>query len=347
MNNKINLKIFLKDISKSSPCGINLKYDKLLDEIKHAAKEDDPNLPQGIWQAEVKKADWNKVEELCIIALCEKSKDITLISWLSEAWMEKYGIMGFKNSISLLHLMLERYGKNIYPIFDERSEARQRAIYYYFSCIKKHIQNLPLLIDDGTTFSFSIYDLKQGEINKSPSQHKLDEINHTLFEIEKNRINKTIKELDEALGVLCKLKKITKFFDTIDTKILEIENLISEVIKILQNALLHKKQISPVTEKKPDKPSLPLSEDKAYQALQHIEKYLIDISPQSPANMLIQLAITLGRENFTKLADIGNEQTGFALSHLVNLYNSVKAYKTNDPSELTEKKIEEILLKNV
>ena len=54
---------FLSPISEASPSGESLRFDAIYDDIKKLREEDDASLPQGVWQRELKRADWPGVTD--------------------------------------------------------------------------------------------------------------------------------------------------------------------------------------------------------------------------------------------------------------------------------------------
>ena len=81
-----NVEDYLSPISEEKPCGDNLRYDYVYDQIQEYRREDDSELSQGIWQTELKKANWGEVSKLCDGLLRTKTKDIQIAVWLTEAW---------------------------------------------------------------------------------------------------------------------------------------------------------------------------------------------------------------------------------------------------------------------
>ncbi len=51
-------------VSPGSPAGPFLLYDPIYDAIRAARSADQPELPQGIWQADLKRADWDEAIRL-------------------------------------------------------------------------------------------------------------------------------------------------------------------------------------------------------------------------------------------------------------------------------------------
>jgi hypothetical protein len=81
----------LNPIPGPDPVGANLRYDPAYDKIKEARREDDTSAPQGEWAHELKKADWPLVIKLCTDLLSNKTKDLQLAAWLTEALVRREG----------------------------------------------------------------------------------------------------------------------------------------------------------------------------------------------------------------------------------------------------------------
>jgi hypothetical protein len=88
----------LKPLPGDEPTGTSARYDPVIAEIRIARESDDPSLPQGEWERPLKKADWSLVASLCIQTLSERSKDLQIAAWLSEAWIHQHQVDGQSNS---------------------------------------------------------------------------------------------------------------------------------------------------------------------------------------------------------------------------------------------------------
>lgn len=141
-----NLKTLLAPISESNPVGENLYYDPLYDQIKEARREDDPTLSQGVWQIELKKADWPTVENLCCQALLSKTKDLQIASWLVEAWITMDQLDGIIKGISLIQGLSESYWDNIYPVMDDNDKERRLHMFEWLdTAFKNRLVMIPVL----------------------------------------------------------------------------------------------------------------------------------------------------------------------------------------------------------
>jgi len=108
----------LKPISADSATGESLRYEGTYDEIRDARKEDDSDLTRGVWVSPLKRADWTKVESICIKALENRSKDLQIGVWLVEAWVHRYGFAGLHAGLQMLAALCNAFWDDIYPQLD-------------------------------------------------------------------------------------------------------------------------------------------------------------------------------------------------------------------------------------
>lgn len=114
----------LNPIPGDNPSGPSLRYDPVYDQIKEARRQDDAG-PQGDWQRERKVADYRQVFDLSSKALAERSKDLQLAVWLTEAALQREKFAGLKQGIELLRGLLEQFWDTLYPeIEDDDLEPR-------------------------------------------------------------------------------------------------------------------------------------------------------------------------------------------------------------------------------
>jgi type VI secretion system protein ImpA len=63
----------LEPVSAESPCGQDLRYEPEYDQLRELRREDDTSLPTGVWQSQVKRAQWPELEKLATALLLERS----------------------------------------------------------------------------------------------------------------------------------------------------------------------------------------------------------------------------------------------------------------------------------
>lgn len=114
----ISMDALLAPIPGDNPSGQDLRYDGVYEEIKEARRADDV-LDQGQWETEVKKADWDKVIKVSAKALTEKTKDLQIATWLTEALIKKAGFDGLAAGLSLIGSLINDFWDTLYPLPDE------------------------------------------------------------------------------------------------------------------------------------------------------------------------------------------------------------------------------------
>jgi len=116
----------LNPIPGANPCGENLRYAPVYDKIKEARREDD-DAPQGEWRIERKTADFPLVIKLTSDALANKSKDLQLAVWLTEALLKQEGFSGFRAGFNFIQNLLETFWDGLYPELED-DDASLRAV---------------------------------------------------------------------------------------------------------------------------------------------------------------------------------------------------------------------------
>jgi type VI secretion system protein ImpA len=117
----------LNPISGDNPSGASLRYERVYDQIKEARTEDDESIPAGAWARTIKRADFNLVIKLAGEALANKSKDLQLAAWLSEAHVKKEGIGLIQPCIKLFQDLQEQFWDTLYPEIED-GDVGMRAV---------------------------------------------------------------------------------------------------------------------------------------------------------------------------------------------------------------------------
>src|ERR1700733_5949207 len=122
----IDIDALLVPISAQEPSGSDLRYQPVTDKIKEARRQDD-NLSQGVWERELKTADYVAVMKLAKEALSKQSKDLQIAAWLTEALVRREGFSGLQQGLQLMQRMLETFWDTVYPQIDEDGDLELRA----------------------------------------------------------------------------------------------------------------------------------------------------------------------------------------------------------------------------
>jgi type VI secretion system protein ImpA len=126
----IDVEMILTPIPGEDPSGEDCRYSALYEEIKEARRADDP-FDRGDWQREIKKSEWDKVIQLGIRALTEKTKDLQIAVWLTEGLIQKEGFEGLLTGLRILNGLLDRFWETVHPQIDD-DDLEYRAAPFEF-----------------------------------------------------------------------------------------------------------------------------------------------------------------------------------------------------------------------
>jgi type VI secretion system protein ImpA len=119
----------LAPIPGEHPAGESLRFEPLFDQVRRLRQEEDATLPQGVWQRDLKRADWPAVAEVCSEALQTKTKDLQIAAWLTEAWIHLYGYRGLAAGLRVVAALCREYWDVVYPPLDpDGNDARLAPI---------------------------------------------------------------------------------------------------------------------------------------------------------------------------------------------------------------------------
>lgn len=330
----------LAPLDEETPCGVDLRWDDAYDKIKEARRQDD-DLPMGEWQPlESKRADWHRVEALSLSVLSERSKDLQIAVWLTEAWVRLHGMPGLRAGIEMLDGLCDTFWDGLYPLVDDIDTERRLAPLYGMVAVStdgradfmKAVKTLPLTRPtDPDRPAYSLLDIEVAraierrpvaerawneeaeaapEITMSMISASADMTSHEFF-------TETVAEVVSILETLAHLEA------TIDARCAEVGGE-SITFRLLRDALEGMRtEIRGLGGVGPglsvdengiatdgtgmlgnglplDAGSIRGRED-AYRMLAMVADYLQRIEPHSPAPYLIRRAISWGRLSLTDL----------------------------------------------
>ena len=154
MKRTIDIDAILAPLPGENPAGENLRYAPIYDEIKEARRADDP-FDRGDWDREIKTSDWDKVIALSVKALSEKTKDLQIAAWLTEALTRTEGFKGFALGLKILNSFLGDLWDHAYPEIDEGDlEYRVGPLEFLNNNLWLSIRGAPIT-DNSTTSGYS------------------------------------------------------------------------------------------------------------------------------------------------------------------------------------------------
>lgn len=141
----IDVAELLNPIAGSDPCGEDLSFADVFDQMREARRADDASLSQGDWQTDRKVADWRLVLQLGERVLSRQSKDLQAAVWVGEAAIGKEGYAGAAEAFALLGGLLERYWEGLYPRLDgDDADERISKLSWFNTYASRVLRAAPL-----------------------------------------------------------------------------------------------------------------------------------------------------------------------------------------------------------
>lgn len=139
------IEALLNHIEKDAPSGNNLKHNGIYTSIKDARTADDPTLPMGQWEHDLKAADWEEVTRLSLDALSNKSKDLQIAIWLLEAQINMWGFAAIGPCINFIQSLCEQFWPTMHPEIDDGDiEYRTNLIIWLNEKLQPTVKQLPI-----------------------------------------------------------------------------------------------------------------------------------------------------------------------------------------------------------
>jgi type VI secretion system protein ImpA len=211
----------LKPIEGSNPGGANLRYDPIYDKIKEARREA-AQPPPGMTEQDRKVADNPLVIKLTTDLLTQKTKDLQVAAWLTEALLKSQGFGGLKDGLALCYGLVEGFWDTLYPELDD-GDAQGRGAPLGFVGTKLDIPVKLVPIVEKLPYSLLDYEQarevgyeNQGQTEESKKRRaqaiKEEKVTPEVFdkafeETPKKFYAQAEQDLDACLGNLVRLSK--------------------------------------------------------------------------------------------------------------------------------------------
>ena len=205
----MNQEVLLSPIAGGQPCGEDLSFSTEFDQIAEMRREDDPTLDQGEWVTTLKVADWPGVVQLTTRLLTERTKDLRLGMWLTEALSITQGYVGLNQGLQLCTSLCQQYWADLYPQPDDGDmEERIGNIAWLLQRLVQLADTRPVVrTRQGTTYTLQdwraaklLQTSGQGSPSDSnqPDKVTLDQFKRALSETKREDLSAALQALREA-----------------------------------------------------------------------------------------------------------------------------------------------------
>jgi type VI secretion system protein ImpA len=320
---------FVAPIREEQPAGDWLRFDPLYDEIKALREQDDPTLPQGVWQHELKKADWPGVARLCESALETRTKDLQIASWMTEAWMVLYGFPGLERGIRVVATLCRTFWAGVYPLIDDGSvEPRLAPIAWLADKLVLPLKSIPITAANGEeTMAYAWRDWESALYLAQAKPAKVADhaVTQSQFMVAVSltpapRFAALEAELAAAVSALDELEQALReqlggeqvpSLAALRKPLVAIQQFVSRVrIERGQNAAVPAGEAPPAEEGTMSEEMVPPSSGgaiasrvEAYWRLREAADYLMRTEPHSPVPYLVRRAVSWGNLSLAELLE--------------------------------------------
>lgn len=161
----------LNPVEGPNPSGANLRYDPVYDKIKEARREED-QPPPGMTENDRKVADNNLVIKLTTGLLTNKTKDLQLAAWFTEASLKQKGFAGLKDGLGLCYGLLTNFWDTVYPeLEDGDAQARGAPLGFVGTKLEIPLKLVPVVEKQ----KYNLLDYQQSRELGYEDQAKSDE----------------------------------------------------------------------------------------------------------------------------------------------------------------------------
>ncbi|WP_338525494.1 type VI secretion system protein TssA [Pseudomonas batumici] len=327
----------LEAISEDAPCGQSLRYEADYDRLRELRREDDTSLPNGVWEKEIKRAEWASVEALASEILQGRSKDLMVAAWLGEAWLHRHGQEGLQAALALLLGLCERYPEQVHPQAEEGDQSWRATPVDWL--VRRYAEVLhtrvPLFAPGGSSgFSgLSLYGWQQLQGRQVlAGDNKSAKASVEAARLEQQKVNELIRATPLSwwlhsqnllLASLRQLEALEQWTDRYLGELAPTCGPLRDVMQALSTLTrefiaMHPQQpeppvaaievdetvSAPQADEPPQPPSrsaTPQSREEAYRQLLSIADYLAKTEPHSPVPYVVKKAVEWGNKPLNEL----------------------------------------------
>jgi type VI secretion system protein ImpA len=321
----VDFDTLLKPIAGDNPAGVSVRYDGVYDAIQEARRSED-DLPMGEWEREVKAADWRSAINLSTDAISNKSKDLQIGAWLTEALLKQHGFAGLRDGLRLLRELQEKFWDGIFPESEDGDlEFRAGPLNWINEKLPSGIRQITLTEGD-QSYAWSHWDesrtvdnlgrqnpdamqaaIAEGKINGEQFDKAVEESQRAFYE-------RLFEDLNQTKAELSQLEKTTdEKFGPSAPSLMKIRGAIDECHQLIGSIVKKKREQDPNyrAESEGDTGSTdgalgasdmghsgvgswsgePRSREEAFQRLAVLAAYLKRVEPQHPVSYLLDRAV--------------------------------------------------------
>lgn len=234
----------LQAISEDAPCGASMRDSALFEEIRSARVNEDSNLPRGVWERELKQADWAEVIDLCEKAIQTESIDLQVMAWQLEAHIRNIGLIGWEVYLWRLRDACLNYWEHLHPEMTDGDKEYRTNIFDWINAKFPNLIKRTLVTSGEGVEQLSWTDLESAfaEDLEHDSHNASSLVGRLEAEIEKTPVSyyqELRTSLAEGLQATLELEStLSEKLQGSHVSFVELIELITEMLRFIENLLV-------------------------------------------------------------------------------------------------------------
>ncbi|HMP04253.1 MAG TPA: type VI secretion system protein TssA, partial [Gemmatales bacterium] len=285
--------------------------------------EDDPARP-----GEAKRADWRTIIRLCEDCLKNKSKDLVVAAWLTEAMTKEYGMAGLAEALVLLRRLIEEAWDRLYPQLEYEDDLEFRAGAFNWLDERDSGARFPMSLEQlpviGGPDGFGYLDWKGSGDPKADASLR-DRVSRAKERMSGAECQELAENIQQVIEALMELNRVFgERFSTLGSGAPSLSQVRQAVLNIKQLAdgMLKEKGGAPGALGGPgdeggggggggsggggglgsiDLSNSAAAREQIYNELERLASLLKSIEPHSPVPYLVERAVSAGRKPFPEM----------------------------------------------
>lgn len=119
----LDLERLLAPIAGAHPAGESLRWDPVWDELSQLRK----SWTDPLDSSASKSPEWDKVVDVATSVLTNRTKDLLIAGWLTEALVRVSGFSGFRDGLRLINGFVDRFWDSVHPQIEDGDVSNRAA----------------------------------------------------------------------------------------------------------------------------------------------------------------------------------------------------------------------------
>ncbi|HEY5312013.1 MAG TPA: type VI secretion system protein TssA [Pirellulales bacterium] len=323
----------LVPIAGENPGGVDLRWDPVYQQIRDTRPQGDRDM---LGSGEPQAANWPLVVDLCSQVLADRSKDLMVAGWLTEALVNLHGFAGLRDGLRLIRGLLEQHWDHLYPAVEDGDfEPRAAPLIWLTDAdrgarLPNRLRDVPFTPDKENIYSWHYWKSrfpspkgndekdKDFERRRQEAEGRAKSFEDAMAKLSREHTETLHQDLQQSLESLstfeqaagARLGPLAPGTTAMRQALSDCEALVRRIVKDkggAGEAAAANGQVD-AAPNKPAAVSVSVSvsgpiqtRDEAFRRLAEVAAFLRQTEPQSPVSYLIERAVVWGRMPFEQL----------------------------------------------